>query len=237
MSPKRLDQYRGKLDPTQIAAGINAANENARSLAEDAALLHGNGRYARAVSLAILSVEESGKVAILRTLALASTGDDLKDAWRQYRSHTAKNVMGGLVDTFVGGARKLDDFMGLFEKGAEHPHLLDQLKQIGFYTDCLGDAHWSMPSDAIDGELSGQLVRTAEVLAKSTEVTPKEIELWIQHLGPVWNQDPGWMRTALENWYEDLQIHGLKPEGQNKMRQFIREGISAEREDEPDDCR
>ena len=234
MSPKRLSQYRGKLDPDQVADGINAATENARALAEDAALLYDNGRYPRAASLAILSVEESGKVAILRSLALAKSGGNLKDAWRRYRSHTAKNVMGGLIDTFIRGARKLDDFIGLFEKGAEHTHLLDQLKQIGFYTDCLGDAHWSLPSDVVDKALSGQLVRTAEILAKSTEVTPKEIELWVQHLGPVWNQDPGWMRKALENWYEDMQTHGLAPEGQNEMRQFIWEGVSVERKDGPD---
>lgn len=234
MSRKRLSQYRGKLDSDQVAAGINAAMENARSLAEDAALLHDNARYPRAVSLAILSIEESGKVSILRGLALAKSGVDLKDGWRQYRSHTAKNIMGGLEDAFIAGARKMDDFIGLFAKGAEHTSLLDELKQIGFYTDCLGDAHWSLPSDVVAKELSGQLVRTAERLAKSGSVTPREIELWVEHLGPVWKQDPGWMRKALENWYEDMQAHGLAPDGQNEMRRFIREGILVEPENEPE---
>ncbi len=53
-----------------------------------------------------------------------------------------------------------------------------------------------------------------------------------QHLGPVWNQDPGWMRKALENWYEEMQSHGLAPPGPNAVRQFIREGISKERREE-----
>ncbi|MBN1085452.1 AbiV family abortive infection protein [Erwinia aphidicola] len=32
----------------------------------------------------------------------------------------------------------------------EHPFALDQLKQISFYTDCLGKAHWSIPDNVID---------------------------------------------------------------------------------------
>ena len=234
MSAKRLNQYRGKLDPSQVARGINAANQNACSLAQDATLLHESGRHPRAASLAILSIEESGKVAILRSLSLAQSDEDLKDGWRQYRSHTSKNVLGGLFDAVLGGARRLDDFIGLFEKGAEHTSLLDQVKQIGFYTDCLGDAHWSAPVDVIDEALSAQLVRTAEVLSRSTEVTAKEIELWVQHLGLVWKQDPGWMRKALENWYADMQVHGLASEGPNEMRRFIREGMSTETGGEPD---
>ena len=33
---------------------------------------------------------------------------------------------------------------------SDHPYVLDQLKQIAFYTDCLGDAHWSIPDEVID---------------------------------------------------------------------------------------
>jgi hypothetical protein len=33
------------------------------------------------------------------------------------------------------------------------------------------------------------------------------------------------MSEALANWYEDMQSHGLAPEGENKMRKFVLEGF------------
>lgn len=226
MPTKKLNQYKDRLEASQIASGINAASRNATRLAEDAQLLLENGRYPSAAALAVLSIEEAGKVSILRHLSVSETEEELKDRWREYRSHTKKNVMGGLLQEVARGARKLDEFIGLFEKDAEHPYLLDQVKQISLYTDCLGNVHWSEPVKVVDKNLASQLVQTARILARPKEVTTKEIELWVKHLGPVWNQDPGWMRKALENWYKEMQELGLAPEGPNAMQAFIREGVA-----------
>ncbi len=223
---KKLPQYRWNLEASQIAAGMNAAARNATRLVADARLLMQNGRHPSAAALAILSIEESGKVSILRGLAVSRTADELKARWREYRSHTSKNVLGGLLEEVAKGARKLDDFIGLFAKDAEHSYLLDHIKQISFYTDCLSDAHWSEPDTVIDEQFAAQLVATAQLLAKSKEVTTKEMELWIKHLGPVWNQDPGWMRKALENWYAEMQEIGLAKAGPNAMEAFITEGVA-----------
>jgi hypothetical protein len=46
-----------------------------------------------------------------------------------------------MLKMFSKGARRADEFGSLFEPGAEHPHILDQLKQVSIYTDCLGKAH------------------------------------------------------------------------------------------------
>jgi hypothetical protein len=54
---KGLDQYRGSLSPAQIAAGMNAARENASRLLNDAKLLAQSERFASAAALAILSIE------------------------------------------------------------------------------------------------------------------------------------------------------------------------------------
>lgn len=225
---RKLRQYRGALDPSQVAQGMNAAGRNARRLAQDARLLLDSGRFPSAASVALLSVEEAGKAPILRSLALARDGKDLKEAWRGYRSHTRKNVMAGFIDQVLDGARKLDDFAGLFREEADHTTLFDQVKQLGFYTDCLGEAHWSEPEDVVEEGLARQLVQTAEILAESRPVSTEEIELWVEHLGPVWNENSTWMRTALENWYAALQERGLVKEGENAMRTFIREGIRDE---------
>ena len=49
---------------------------------------------------------------------------------------------------------KLDDFRSIFDDASDHPFLLDQLKQLGFYTDCLGQAHWAIPANSIDEKLA-----------------------------------------------------------------------------------
>jgi AbiV family abortive infection protein len=228
MAQSKLGQYKGRLTAAQIADGINAATSNARRLAEDAKQLLDAARFPTAASLAALAIEEAGKPAVLRQLALARDDKAVIEAWRDYRSHTRKNPMWVFLDLVADGARKLNDFAPIFDPNSDHPDVLDQLKQLGFYTDCLGKAHWSSPIAVIDQSLAQTLVRTATVLSSSAEaVTPREIELWIQHLGPVWNRHPSWRERALEKWYEALQAEGLRPGGENKMSQFIRMGVTS----------
>ena len=117
MTKKKLDSYKGKLSADQVAAGINAAIQNAKRLSEDASLLFEAGRFPSAASLAILSIEESGKVSILRALALAKTSEEIAVAWRDYRSHTKKNASWLLLQLVEQGARKLDDFKPLLVGG------------------------------------------------------------------------------------------------------------------------
>lgn len=226
MEKKRLNQYKGKLSARKIAEGINAAFQNAKRLADDAELLLENKRYPSAACLAILSIEESGKTSILRELAVARDGKDLKESWKRYRTHTSKNVAWILYDLLKSGARKLKDFRPMVENDAEHPFLLDQVKQLGFYTDCLGNSNWSIPENIVDEGLSKMLVGLAKALARKERMTEKEIELWIRHIGPVWKKNMGWMQQALKNWYGEMQECGLAPEGENAMEEFIRGNIN-----------
>jgi len=217
--------YVNALTPAEAAAGMNNAHNNAVRLAKDAKTLLDAERYPSALALAILSIEESGKTSIIRSLVLARNGDDLKAAWREYRSHTSKNRLWPIIELAFKGARKLDDFSSLVANDAEHPFLLDQLKQIAFYTDCLGDRHWSMPDTVIDKKLATMIVRTAKLLSHGGEVSEREIELWAFHLGPVWMKSKEVMEKALVDWYASLQAEGLKPSGNNAMHKFIIEGL------------
>ncbi len=113
----------------------------------------------------------------------------------------------------------------MFEDGTEHPYLLDQVKQIGFYTDCLGRAHWSIPAAVISEDLARSIFKIAEILVGGLrEYTAKEIELWIEHMGPVWH-DPLLRTQALVSWFAAMQAHGLAPSGRNEMEQFLNEGF------------
>lgn len=220
---KKLDAYRGKLSSAQIADGMNAAVANARLLLEDAKILLERKRYPTATSLAILAIEEDGKTALLRYLALSTTETEIRDAWKSYRSHTQKNIAWILPELAKRGARKLDDLYALVDNESDHPYLLDHIKQIGFYTDCLGEAHWSVPIEVIDESLARGIVATAEVLvnARTSKYTTKEIDLWIENLGPVWKKDMPSMKQGIVKFYAAMQAHGLESQGPNEMESFV----------------
>jgi len=212
MAKKRLNQFTGALSPAQIAAGITAATHNARRLVTDANLLLESSRWPTATALAILAIEESGKASVLRELALALSDKEIGDVWRSYRAHTSKNVSWILPQLVASGARQLEQMRPIFDDASDHPQVLDQIKQVALYTDCLGDAHWSQPALVIDETLARSLVQTADVLSKGRDVSAQEIELWIKHIRPVWKRGMGWMNTALTNWHREMVAVGLLPD-------------------------
>jgi AbiV family abortive infection protein len=226
MAKRKLNQYKGRLSPEQIAEGMNAAGNNAVRLVEDAARLLDMERFPSAAALAILAIEEAGKLSILRGMAVSQ--DDpkaLKERWIAYRSHTKKNVSWLLPQLVVGGARRLKEFYPLFDEESDHPFILDDFKQLGFYTDCLGNANWSTPPDVVGEELAGMLVQIARLLAKHPEVTPAEVELWVKHIKP--HRGPGMVtdfdaaKRALRDWYADMQEHGLTAHSTESIEAFL----------------
>ena len=227
---KKLDAYKGRLDPAQVADGMNAACKNSNRLAEDASILLQMRRFPSAIALAILAIEEAGKVSILRRLAVAISDIEYSESWRDYRTHTSKNAMWAFPSLFADGARKLEDFRPLFCQDAEHPYILDQLKQIAFYTDCLGRAHWSIPDEVIDESLARNIVNTAKILAGSPNHTKKEIALWIEHMTPAFaSKDLDFMKQSLLNWHRAMQTSGLTSDSTNGMESFIHEGSGLNR--------
>ena len=225
MFSKKLNAYRGPLSSAEVAAGMNVANTNAQRLADDAEALLAAGRIPTAASLAVLSIEESGKVSILRQLATSTSKEEVAAAWKSYRSHTRKNVQWLLPDLAVKGARKLEELRPLFEEDAEHPFILDQVKQLGFYTDCLGNRHWSVPTEVIDEAFARGLIQIAKLLVGKREISVKEIELWVHHVGSASKNDFSAMKRALASWYSAMQEAGLRPVGINEMERFINEGV------------
>lgn len=217
---KLLPQYSGHLTPAEIAEGMNAAIRNANRLASDARMLLDSERIPTAISVAALAIEEAGKVSILRHLSVANSPKALKEIWRDYRSHTAKNTMWILPCLVTRGLRHLREFSIVADQDAEHPSSLNAVKQIGFYTDCYGDKHWSIPSDVIDRELASRIVQTAELLCKTKEVPPREIELWVEILGPVWGTPA--MEDALLRWHEAMVEEGLTTHTQEGFEQFVK---------------
>jgi AbiV family abortive infection protein len=223
---KKLDQYRGRLTAKQIAKGMNAARMNALRLLEDAETLFAVARFPTATSLAILSIEESGKIAILRHLACVSTPTEIQELWRDYRSHTRKNVLWPLLETIKPGRKlKFSDFEWLYDKQSDHPYILDQVKQIGFYTDCLGKINWSEPQTVIDQHLAKSLLCIAATLCSHKEISEEEVILFAQYVGPAMRGTKKEANEALIKWYAAMQTAGLAEYGTNTMEQFLKTGL------------
>ena len=221
MTKARATKYRGELSAAQIADGINAARRNARRLADDARLLLDAGSYPTAAALAALSVEESGKSSVLRGLASAPTAAARRRTWKEYQSHRSKNAAWILPDLVARGARDLDSLRLATDSSADHTALLDQIKQLGLYTDCLGDARWSEPANVIDESLASSLVSIAELLANAEIVAEREMELWVEHMRPVSGAPLDQMNAALLNWFAAMRHEGLWEEGDIGVEAFL----------------
>lgn len=214
-----LDPYVGPLTSEQIVEGIKAAQGNALRLLKDATFLLEAGRFPSATALAILSMEERGKAIILTRLAIVSEHADLKSAWRDYRNHKAKNA-GWIIPELVSkGARTLKSMAASVDPKAEHSAILDALKQISFYTDCLGDRHWSVPIEVIDEELARSMLASAEMMWGSRSVTVRELELWTRIVGPYYNQNG--MAAAVVRWQHAMFSEGLSDVESAKLAAFM----------------
>jgi AbiV family abortive infection protein len=227
-----LTLFQGRLTPVKIAEGMNAAERNAKRLAEDARFLFQANRFASAAALAVLAIEEAGKSAVLRGMSVAKTEEDVRKAWKEFRSHTRKNLLWILNDIVRSGARKLEDFGRMFDPESDHPYVLDQIKQLAFYTDCVGKGKWAEPSNVIKEQHARSFVEIAEQLASGHVVTPEEIELWVKHMGPVQKSSATWFKKAFQNYYAELQERGLAPPGENVATQLI-EGRIGPNSDKP----
>jgi AbiV family abortive infection protein len=217
MGTTGFHQYRGKLTPAQVAEGMNAAINNARRLLEDAELLFSAGRYASACALAILSIEESGKLPVLRRLALAQDDAQLKKAWKGYRDHRTKNVAWILPDLIKRGAKKLNDLRKLFDPDSDHPQLLDEMKQLTFYTDCFNKVKWSEPGEFGSKELIERILQSAKLVLPKRVITTREMELWIDSMT---RNERYPSRDGLLAFYAAMKAEGLSNVGTSEIEEF-----------------
>jgi AbiV family abortive infection protein len=217
---KGLTQYHGPLTPAQAAAGMRAAIENAGHLLSDAEFLLENKRWQRAAALAILSIEEMGKVPVLRGLLLARDERELRESWIQYRSHTKKNVLWVVPQLVTRGARKLEHFRPAYDESSDHAKLLDSVKQLAFYSDACGKCHWSVPRKVVDSALAEEMVRAAKLLVGAGHnafTTEAELEIWCKHMRPVWKTDMNEMNRGLLACYAEAEAKGVL---QGKFTEF-----------------
>ena len=182
-------------------------------------------RFASALCLSILAIEEAEKVSIPRGILAAATDKDIKELWRDYRSHRAKNVAWILPDLVGRGARTLLSLRGAADKEASHTALADTLKQVGFYTDFVAERHWSEPVDVITKELASSVQRIAGLLVSDREVSEEENTLGLKHLGP--ESKYGLTQRGLAEFFAEAIDSGLSTQDHETIKTFVFGGAVA----------
>ncbi|BBI21784.1 hypothetical protein EKJ_26310 [Qipengyuania flava] len=230
---RQLTQYRGPLTAEQAAEGISLARKNASRLIADAELLLEADRHASASALAILAIEELGKVQIIKTLVLRADGADLKQGWKEYRSHRAKNVMWILPKLAAHGARTLMQLREATEIDGDNTAMLNAVKQLCFYTDCFNEnLRWSDPSDAVDPSFAPAIIGTAKMLNRERVTTQKELKLWMEIVKPHYEKPT--MAGDLIEFQREAFREGLTTTSPESLEAFVRnEPVSVQdRQDE-----
>lgn len=217
----RLPQHRSQLTPAQVAEGMTRALQNAERLAEDAKMLLKAGRIPSAVALAALSIEESGKVPILRQMATACGEKEWIELWKAYRSHTKKNTLWIFGDLVQNGARTLDELRPLVDPDSDHPDILDQLKQLSIYTDCFKNAKWSSPIEADLHATAPYLVKLAQILGRPKNVTVDEVQLWQKYVLPVKDAPMAIQKEAVAAWFHEMTLLGLSEALPEEVEAFL----------------
>jgi AbiV family abortive infection protein len=221
----RDKQYNKTLTPDTAAEGMKAALENAKSLYEDAVILFQNNRYPRATALAILAIEEAGKLSILRLILLSDDPIELKKNWQDYRRHTYKNANWIVPELILKGARHFDQMYKVVDDKSDHRKTLDNLKQLCFYSDVFSNCKWSSPDNLVSKEVAESIIEIAKIMAgkeKASMSTKQELELWVKHLKPVYNSDASELKKALANCYAEAEELGFIDKGAaGQMATFV----------------
>jgi AbiV family abortive infection protein len=130
-----------------VQTGIELSLKNTQRLLDDAKLLFENKRYASAVSLGVLSLEELGK-AILLLNELVQKKDASATVWkkifRDADAHIKKlkaphkyNKLLGFESEYYSGEQKINTIINSLSKD------FNLRKQRGFYVDWIEGKWWS----------------------------------------------------------------------------------------------
>jgi AbiV family abortive infection protein len=179
----------------ELARGAVAAARNARGLVDDAELLAGAGRLARAYSLAGLAVEEVGKADCLA--ALAALPEKLRarvPVGRMLEWHQLKLVKGmltaavpisppGKATWFV--RTPLSEVAEILDNAQAFAEHMDRLKQRGLYVDMDRSGLIREPSEVTAAEVSEQLDRARQSAAAADALLDPGAPLWLADPGAV----------------------------------------------------
>lgn len=118
-----------------------------------------NERYPRAIALAILAIEEVGKI---KNLLLSA--QKVQSLWKELRSHKSKNFHWVFPMLKKLGVNDKEILKGFTASSSDSVIFLDQLKQICFYVEAVSEVkkcQWWLPSAITNKELAEVYLSTA----------------------------------------------------------------------------
>jgi AbiV family abortive infection protein len=177
-----------------LARGAVAAARNARGLVDDAELLAGAGRLARAYSLAGLAVEEVGKADSLA--ALAAMPENLRaraPVGRMLEWHQMKLVAGQLTAAVPFSApgkatriatMPLSEVAEILDRAQAFAEDMDRLKQRGLYVDVDCSGRIREPSEVTAAEVREQLALARQTASAANALLKPDGPATIARPGP-----------------------------------------------------
>lgn len=178
---------------------------NALDLLHDAIHLYNANRYARAVALFILAIEEASKPSILAFIA--ATDDDAKreEFWKQFTWHRAKNMPGALPfavqELAIEFGKTIPPNNRFAAAWKDGPKALDLLKQDALYTRQDGAGGWTIPNEQVRFTLAMRLSEIAASRVAAAEQNPvireEGMALFVQHVGPAIRANAGFREADL----------------------------------------
>lgn len=161
-----MARYNDKLTIPEIAAGIEATIANMEALVEAARLLLDAGNAGPAFGLAVMSLEEAGKLHVLRAMCQRGgvPNAQWRKLWASFRSHQYKSS-GGLMDSYSDDVR--GDPETVLELALGHAESTDQVeaaRQWSFYVDFdAATRTWNRPPE-FDEQKALDALGTAEAV-------------------------------------------------------------------------
>lgn len=176
-----------------LARGSVAAARNACGLVEDAELLSGAGRLARAYSLAGLAVEEVGKAGSLATLAAMPAKLRARaPVGRMLEWHQMKLVAGQLIAAVPFSAPglatrfatlPLSEVAEILDDAQAFAQQTDRLKQRGLYVDVDRSGQVREPSEVTVAEVRQQLDRARRAASAAEGLLDPSAPCWLANPG------------------------------------------------------
>lgn len=221
-------QHWGSLSAEKVAEGMNAAFRNAQELYDEAEILFKQGRFARAASLAVLSIEEVGKVFLLPLLLTMTNKKHLKLIWKGYRNHKNKNnhvhlqMIKGAPLPLTRHSIPPSQSIDRWSDGME------DLKQIGFYTDCTTTKEWGIPSDTIKEAHAAQVMNIASnSLTKYRGLdsfgSVPFLQIWSRHASGIMDMNEDQKHAAFIAVFDEAEKASLiEPGSREAMEAFLK---------------
>jgi len=177
-------------------------------------MLFENERYPTAMAVAILAIEEVGKLPILRRMALAGSASQWGACWRDFSDHFTKSltwVLTSVASDYTEGGPD-----GFHRKYLEERdlHLLNSLKQVGLYVGCYGKGKWVEPSSKITKDVASFPLHLAKMLLTGSQPssfdTPTAVQRWSEYMDGLFLTDFVSAHDKIADFLEGKHSKGIE---------------------------